>query len=290
VSRTTTPPTRFPITSRPAEREPGVETTRLMAPCVLLHGGDCWTLETELVIGREPSCDVVLDDPLVSRRHARLRAARDGVLVEDLHSRNGVHVNGLRIGGAQPLFDGDRVLMGTREISMRSRGASGQTPLAGAAAAEAPVVQFQSETKRSELFTVVGPMVERMLFESRVHEAEQVLAEPFGIVLGAARAGLPVPQAVADTASRLAVRLAVAARRGIWIDRIVELHLRLRAVVAADVIEALSGAVLCVPATNAALFRYYVEVLSPARERPSEEAERVARLAWLAAALPGSGP
>ena len=48
----------------------------------------------EFVVGRSTECQLSLDDPLVSRRHAVLRVRRDGVSVQDLGSRNGVLVNG----------------------------------------------------------------------------------------------------------------------------------------------------------------------------------------------------
>src|SRR5688572_5121701 len=74
--------------------------------------------EGEFVVGRNASCQLSLDDPLVSRRHARLMVAPSGVLIEDLQSRNGVLVNGQRIHGQLPLDVGDRVLIGTQELTL----------------------------------------------------------------------------------------------------------------------------------------------------------------------------
>lgn len=48
------------------------------------------------IIGRDPSCDVVLDDPLASRRHARIELG-DDVEVVDLGSVNGMLVDGSRV-------------------------------------------------------------------------------------------------------------------------------------------------------------------------------------------------
>jgi hypothetical protein len=62
----------------------------------------------ELTIGRHPACDVVLNDPSVSRHHARLRF-RDGTwILQDLDSRNGTWVNDVRVGRCQ-LRAGDHV-------------------------------------------------------------------------------------------------------------------------------------------------------------------------------------
>ena len=51
-----------------------------------------------VVIGREPGCDVRVDDTTISRTHARLRVLPTGVWIEDLGSRNGVVVAGQRLG------------------------------------------------------------------------------------------------------------------------------------------------------------------------------------------------
>jgi hypothetical protein len=70
------------------------------------------------LIGRSRECDVVLADANVSRRHAEVRPAAAGTwTVADLGSTNGVRVNGRQIAGAEPLASGDRIVLGTAEIS-----------------------------------------------------------------------------------------------------------------------------------------------------------------------------
>jgi pSer/pThr/pTyr-binding forkhead associated (FHA) protein len=70
----------------------------------------------EIVFGRDPSCDVVLEDLLVSRRHATLVTGPDEVIIED-SSTNGVYVNDVRVEGSVRLHSGDRILVGTTEFS-----------------------------------------------------------------------------------------------------------------------------------------------------------------------------
>ncbi|WP_170121215.1 FHA domain-containing protein [Geodermatophilus tzadiensis] len=67
-----------------------------------------------VVIGRDPSCDVVVaEDPLVSRRHAAVRVTGPGAAVlEDLGSSNGTHLNGVRLTGPAPLGPGDTIGVG----------------------------------------------------------------------------------------------------------------------------------------------------------------------------------
>jgi pSer/pThr/pTyr-binding forkhead associated (FHA) protein len=80
--------------------------------------GDMELGNGSLLIGRLPECDVLLQDTLASRMHARISVQGDGVVVEDLHSTNGVYVNGARVGHSTVLREGDRILIGTTEISL----------------------------------------------------------------------------------------------------------------------------------------------------------------------------
>jgi pSer/pThr/pTyr-binding forkhead associated (FHA) protein len=62
-------------------------------------------------IGRSPSSEIVLDDASVSRRHALITRRGDRTVILDDRSRNGVHVNGVRVSEAD-LQDGDIVVCG----------------------------------------------------------------------------------------------------------------------------------------------------------------------------------
>ena len=70
------------------------------------------SLVGDAVIGRGPGCDIRLDDPLVSRRHARVLASKLGTAIEDLGSSNGVYVNGKRSRGITTLHPGDVIELG----------------------------------------------------------------------------------------------------------------------------------------------------------------------------------
>lgn len=92
---------------------------QLAAPVTVITPHGDWELAAgSISIGRLPECDVNLEDSLVSRRHARISVQAAGVVVEDLHSTNGVYVNGLRIGHSAVLREGDRILIGTTELSL----------------------------------------------------------------------------------------------------------------------------------------------------------------------------
>jgi hypothetical protein len=70
----------------------------------------------ETVLGRSADANLTIEDPLVSRLHARIVIDESGARVEDLESRNGVRVNGVLIKAATRLTDGDRLRLGTQDL------------------------------------------------------------------------------------------------------------------------------------------------------------------------------
>ena len=68
-----------------------------------------------LTLGRARECDIVVDDPSVSRRHAELRRGPGGFTLVDLSSTNGTQVNGKKIEQAE-VADGDRIMLGQTEL------------------------------------------------------------------------------------------------------------------------------------------------------------------------------
>ena len=77
-----------------------------------------------LVLGRGSECDVRIDDPGISRRHAEIRVHGTGpdaqILVVDLGSTNGTLVDGVRAAQA-PLSDGSRIVLGSTIVDVHRR-------------------------------------------------------------------------------------------------------------------------------------------------------------------------
>jgi hypothetical protein len=76
--------------------------------------------ERVTVIGRSSECDVPLEDPNVSRRHAEIRRIGEGYSLVDLGSTNGTEVNGQRI-QETALMNGDVIELGTTSITFERR-------------------------------------------------------------------------------------------------------------------------------------------------------------------------
>jgi hypothetical protein len=71
--------------------------------------GQRWMLNKSLTIGRDESCEISIPNRQVSRRHARIWVAENGVMLEDLGSKNGTHRNGEAVIVPVVLSDGDVV-------------------------------------------------------------------------------------------------------------------------------------------------------------------------------------
>lgn len=64
-----------------------------------------------LLIGRDASCDLVLDEPGMSRRHAAIESHTSGLVLRDLDSANGVQLNGSNVNNSAPLKHGDQIVV-----------------------------------------------------------------------------------------------------------------------------------------------------------------------------------
>jgi pSer/pThr/pTyr-binding forkhead associated (FHA) protein len=69
--------------------------------------GQRWPLSRTLMVGRDPTCEINIQDRQVSRFHARITPTPEGVTIEDLGSKNGTIHNGTELTTPVMLQDGD---------------------------------------------------------------------------------------------------------------------------------------------------------------------------------------
>jgi hypothetical protein len=102
---------------------------------------------TVAILGRDPSCDLVINDVKCSRRHAVMEAGPDGLVVRDSGSANGVFVNGRKVDRVA-LKQGDEVKLGDVTLTVLPEEVAGTLVMApdeygggsGPATAEMPSV------------------------------------------------------------------------------------------------------------------------------------------------------
>lgn len=88
-------------------------------------------------IGRDPSCDIVVNSPMVSGQHVLIISSCGARTVEDLDSRNGTFLNGERLSDRRTLHSGDRIeLIGICFTFCEDRLATSSEPLRSTSAAD----------------------------------------------------------------------------------------------------------------------------------------------------------
>lgn len=73
---------------------------------------ESYTLRPDNIIGRGGKNEIVLNDPYISGKHARIWEREGNYYLEDLGSKNGSYLNGQRLIQALPMRNGDRVSLG----------------------------------------------------------------------------------------------------------------------------------------------------------------------------------
>lgn len=71
--------------------------------------GQRWKIKSELTLGRDSDCDIIIPLRQVSRRHSRIIPGPEGAIVEDLGSKNGTYVNSQMVQNRVTLQDGDEL-------------------------------------------------------------------------------------------------------------------------------------------------------------------------------------
>lgn len=172
-----------------------------MAKLVYTEGG----IEQEFVldqgraaytIGRNPMCDLRINNPSISRKHAEVRvdAATGRYSVHDLNSSNGTYVNGARLQHAD-LNDGDEVLCGEFEIVFHAtdvRSRTGSVPPAPPSQPP-PGSSSPNVTRRGDALADSRPIPQPSAsgFDSALGDDRRLLpASELQRELGAARAEL----------------------------------------------------------------------------------------------------
>jgi pSer/pThr/pTyr-binding forkhead associated (FHA) protein len=242
---------------------------------------DLELLEGQFVVGRSATCQLSLDDALVSRRHAMFLVTKEGVTVEDLESRNGVTVNGQRITSRVPVQPGDKIVIGSQELTLqkgregretvgrvtanirRTMSANASERAAEASSTTSPVAEDGelSMVRRVDAFNLLSGVAEKALAMGRADEAERLLSAPLADILDTSRGGKRLAPALVDIAARFAAKLATATAKGAWADSAIELYQAQGRPCSAQVIDELYNAFRKVNAVDLVRLRAYLASL-----------------------------
>jgi DNA-binding winged helix-turn-helix (wHTH) protein len=99
--------------------------------CVIDSGREIELLPGENIVGRDVDAAVRLDDPTVSRHHARITKEGDSAVLEDLGSKNGTFVEGRRIRKPVKLKSGSVLTFGSVHVRFRAFSPESSTETVG---------------------------------------------------------------------------------------------------------------------------------------------------------------
>jgi hypothetical protein len=228
------------------------------------------------VIGRSSECQLTIEDPLVSRQHARILLEGDEARVEDLGSRNGVKLNGQPVAKPTLLKDGDRLRIGTQELvfcrvepasSMNAKTtgflrhcSSCRLPYPREMAAcpncgttdqppeeETLSGQFGSSSQGAWSVQLLIEVLEKALAMGRVADAERILRRATAQVEERLLGGERVQPAQLQSLSMAAAKMSLDLGDATWGSWVAQIHRRMSTVPAGPVVDSLAGLVARFP-------------------------------------------
>lgn len=227
-----------------------------------------------VVVGRSSSCHVVLDDGLVSRRHAQFLVSGKTALIEDFGSVNGVFVNGERISGHKALRDGDRVQIGkqdfvlhsaTKVVSIETAPERFTADTLHGITLPREVVEAEKAreelTRRTDALDLLCGVADKVLALGRGDEAEKLLGTALTNMLRQVQGGAPLAAASAARAAGYAVRIADATGKARWVDYCFELYLSLQRPLPGEIVDQLYVVLRKISGVAVSGFRQYLEKL-----------------------------
>jgi hypothetical protein len=236
------------------------------------------------LVGRGVGCQLVLDDPLISRRHACFVVDDQEVTLKDLGSTNGVLVNGMRVDELRMLVPGDYITIGPfhaelcwvpfsagervpapREMPSRRPAADTVVDKRPPGISTAAGVDSEVTSQGSALEMLSG-VAEKALELGRGMEADRMLRRALEALLERVREGAPADATEVARAGLLAVRLARTTGQGQWIDYVFRLFTETRQLLPGSVIDELHIAVRSAPGVSIIEFRRYVEAMRAAQQ------------------------
>ncbi len=135
-----------------------------------------------VVIGRHPGCDIVIEEPAVSRQHAAVTLVAGRHHAEDLQSRNGTTLNGRPLISRQPLEHGDELdICGHRLVFLTSARAAARSPAPGARSDSDAFIDLDAAGGRASMILSQMAVPQASVDEVRGEHAEAKLRALVGI-------------------------------------------------------------------------------------------------------------
>jgi len=225
----------------------------------------------EYLIGRSRGCHIIIDDDLVSRRHACLVLEEPSkLLLRDLGSRNGVFVNGKRISDAsRGLADGDIFTIGSEELHVfieklelgGTRAPADSLEDTSRMVLKPSVVTVPERTETTNDLDLIGAVADRALVAGHPKDAEKLLEMHLRSVLIDAQSIGKSTARVRGKAFEYGLRLAEATAKGEWFDYAIDLLCSEKSVCTQEQYAKLQKAAKAVPCVDTRRLKRYSAIL-----------------------------
>ena len=240
----------------------------------------------QYVIGRSRSCHLIIDDDLVSRRHARLTFEEPlRLIISDLGSRNGVFVNGKRIGAdARGLADGDIFTIGSEELHVFIEMSEAPVPSAqkdklddaSRIVLKPAIATVPERTETTNDLDLIGAVADRALVAGHPRDAEKLLEMHLRSVLIDSQTHGRTTTRVRQKAFDYGLRLAEATAKGEWFDYAVDLLCAEKSVCSQEQFAKLKHVASLVPCVDTRRLKRYTAILRA--DAPTMEGIKMATL------------
>ncbi|MEZ4222157.1 MAG: FHA domain-containing protein [Polyangiaceae bacterium] len=265
----------------------------------------------EFVVGRSRSCDLVVDDMLVSRRHARFFVSRNSLFVEDLSSANGVLVNEATTSGVVALQEGDRVIIGTCELIVICAETAPRPPASSSRRGPPPTsltekdipvitsapqlevaprevpgsfdesLEDTQRTEKMDGLATMARLADRMISMGRADAAVRLLSDHLRDLLEKTQQGRSVPPPTLELAGVYSLKLADIAKDGAWATLGVEIFTAAKKPLPAKAVQLLETMGTGLPNFDRQKLTFYKAALREAHGLSAAEvalAERILKL------------
>jgi hypothetical protein len=227
----------------------------------------------DTILGRGTGCDVVLEDALASRRHARLRVSRGKVTLLDLGSRNGVTLNRQRIEDEVVLALGDQIGIGSvvldlvgephpeeRRSPTSDRHASRTlTDLRSPFARDGD--DEEETTCTAHAFELLRTVVDKALLAGRAGEVGRLLFSHLEHFAADCERGRKLPRDTLLAVADYAVKLAEATCQPAWLELLLRIYLAEAVPLPLEAVDALYRLLRRVRGVRRTLLKSYIDRL-----------------------------
>ncbi|MCC7541709.1 MAG: FHA domain-containing protein [Deltaproteobacteria bacterium] len=238
--------------------------------------------EGAFTIGRSSTCDLAVDDVLVSRRHLLLRVAAEQLLAEDLGSRNGVLINGLRLARPTEIHGGDCIQVGSQEFRVLVLDSSAADPEAGPKTGSqegVPTSRVQpsgsrrldparvaiepetGDTTAASIHSLLIAVADKAMNLESPEDSGRVVDNLLRSLWGAIARGVPPAEEHLRGTTKFLLTLAEKTTHGSWLDKLFELYGACGRVLDDTTLERLHDIVRRIKYSNPTALRAYLEVL-----------------------------